>query len=78
MPTTDACGWCGEPFINGERHSPGWDGEPSHVRCAVIARREQAIERDKMRGGVGIVESVFQPYEREPFIDWPNGQGTYD
>lgn len=71
------CDWCGRRFADGERTRPGYDGEPSHVRCASFARQCQRVERDKAAGGVGIVER-YPMSEREPFVNWPNGQGVYE
>lgn len=48
----------------------GMTPEDDHRR-----REEHAIQRyDELRRGFDRYE---QP-EREPFNDWPNGQGTYD
>lgn len=67
--TDKHCDWCGEEFVDEEQPVPGYNGQPTHQRCKRAALRAQRQDRgDEMCG----------PPEREPFIDWPNGQGTYD
>lgn len=64
------CDWCGQEFVDGEPTVPGYEEQPTHKACAREARR--AYREDHNR-------SDPEPFEeREPFTDWPNGQGTYD
>jgi hypothetical protein len=63
------CDWCGEAFAEGERQFPGFDNLPTHAKC----RRAAISSWNKDRG-----ITYEGPPEREPFTDWPNGQGTYD
>ena len=67
--TDTHCDWCGEPFVDEEQPVPGYNGCPTHQRCRRDALRAQCIDR----GG-----TVDTREDREAFIDWPNGQGTYD
>ena len=63
------CDWCGEPFIDEEQPVPGYNGLPTHKKCRRFALRAQRVDRREIED---------RPFEREPFNDWPNGQGTYD
>lgn len=65
------CDWCGQPFGQGEKAVAGYAGEPTHKDCGREARRAYREDQNRIYGE--------QPVEeREPFINWPNGQGTYD
>jgi len=64
------CDWCGLPFAEGEKQYAGYDDEPTHKDCLRDARRAWAYDQ---RAGIDDTRP-----EREPFTDWPNGQGTYD
>lgn len=66
------CDWCGELFVDGEVPVSGYEDQPTHKACARDAKRAWR-EDVAMKGGCD--SSVL---EREPFTDWPNGQGTYD
>ncbi len=61
------CDWCGEEF-NGEVPVAGYDGEPTHKACRRDALRAQRMDSFKDDA----------PLDREPFTDWPNGQGVYE
>lgn len=63
------CDWCGKPFEKDDERVAGYDGLPTHRGCQREARRAWRHDR-------GIEQEGIQ--EREPFTDWPNGQGTYD
>lgn len=64
------CDWCGEPIMDGERTLPGYKDLPTHVRCCPAAwRAYREDHQDRYE---------LESYEREPFTDWPNNQGTYD
>lgn len=63
------CDWCGEAFADGETPVEGYENEPTHRKCQREARRAWRADNANM------IEYVR---EREPFIDWPNGQGTDD
>jgi hypothetical protein len=69
------CDWCGQPFAEGEKPVPGYADEPTHKACARDARR--SYRQDEQRDHLGRVRDE-PAYDREPFLDWPNGQGTYD
>lgn len=65
------CDWCGEPTAQTEAVEGYTLGiKDTHVKC------QRAAERAHRR------DARFDLYddrpEREPFNDWPNGQGTYD
>lgn len=64
------CDWCGEPFLEGECPVEGYENLPTHKKCARYAWK--AYSRDTF-------DSRYDDRPaREPFNDWPNGQGTYD
>jgi hypothetical protein len=65
------CDWCGLPFVPGEKPVPGYEEKLTHKACQREARR--AYRQDQLRE-----HGEPERYEREPFTDWPNGQGTYD
>lgn len=65
------CDWCGQEFVDGEPTVPGYDDTPTHKGCAREARRAYREDQNRIHGEP-------QGFEREPFNDWPNGQGTYD
>ena len=67
------CDWCGEKFVGGEYYVLGYEDAPTHKACARAARRAYREDRLRLHG-----ESFEYEQEREPFVDWPNGQGTYD
>lgn len=62
------CDWCGDPFAAGERRFEGYEKHATHQKC--LRDAIHAFNRDSGEG--------LAPVEREPFNDWPNGQGTYD
>jgi len=62
------CDWCGDQFADGERQFAGYLDEPTHQRCLREARRAWRDDRYLELG-----EPLTR--EREPFTDWPNGQG---
>lgn len=64
------CDWCGEPFDLTEQPVPGYAGHPTHKRCKFEARK--AFIYDSCGA------EIESRWDREPFTDWPNGQGTYD
>jgi hypothetical protein len=69
------CDCCGKPFEEGQKQVPGYAELPTHVACARFARA--AYREDERKDHLGRV--IERPaYDREPFTDWPNGQGTYD
>jgi len=56
--------------MDGERTLPGYKDLPTHVRCCPAAwRAYREDHQDRYE---------LESYEREPFTDWPNNQGTYD
>jgi hypothetical protein len=65
------CDWCGEDFKEGEVSVNGYEDLPTHKACAREARR--TYREDQLR-----IHGEPPRDEREPFSDWPNGQGTYD
>lgn len=66
------CDWCGDLFADGERQLAGYQDEPTHQKCLLAARRAWRADQYRERDESPTVQ------EREPFNDWPNGQGTYD
>lgn len=67
------CDWCGVDFVDGERTVPGYEDQPTHVGCRHEARKAWRQDQARASG-----HDMFERQEREPFTDWPNGQGTYD
>lgn len=73
--TPSACDWCGESFAEGERRFQGYDKFDTHGKCLGAALHAWNQDRFWREARFGIDSSGP---EREPFNDWPNGQGTYD
>lgn len=71
-PPAAHCDWCGEPFADGEKPVLGYEDKPTHKACAREALKSYREDQDRQNG------REDRPFEREPFNDWPNGQGTYD
>lgn len=65
------CDWCGVPFVDDEHRTAGYEDRPTHTGCAREARRAYREDQNRKYGEP-------EREEREPFNDWPNGQGTYD
>lgn len=70
----ELCDWCGLPFKDGETPVEGINKEPTHRKCARFIVTNPAAGSDWVRNQYLRDDRE----EREPFTDWPNGQGTYD